>query len=241
MASASSREARAERAAAALEERRRAERRRSALMIGGVVLALLLIVVAGFLVTRARDTSQQVAAPAAGSGYGVALGDASAPKTVVIYEDFLCPYCGQLERATHTELADLADRGNVYVEYRPFDLLRTDYSMAAASAFKVVLDAAGPQVAKKFHDTLYAEQPEESGPYPDASWLVQKAVAAGATESEVRDGIENVSQKSWVDRASAAATKAGVRGTPTVLVDGKVYDNGTTVADLAKNLLSSLQ
>jgi protein-disulfide isomerase len=160
---------------------------------------------------------------------------------VVIYEDFLCPYCGELERATHTDLAGLADDGKVYVEYRPFDLLRTDYSMAAASAFKVVLDAAGPDVAKKFHDELYADQPDEGGPYPDADGLVEKAVAAGAAEGEVRDGIENVSQRAWVDRASAAAEKAGVRGTPTVLVDGKVYNDGSTVADLAKNLVASLR
>lgn len=243
MSSKSSREARAERAAAALKERERAERRRRTFMVGGVVLVLLVVVAVGFLVTRSRDTSGHVAAPAAGeaSGYGVAVGHRSARKKVVIYEDFLCPYCGELEKASHAELAKLADQGKAYVEYRPFDLLRTDYSLAAANAFKVVLDAAGPGVAKKFHDELYADQPAEAGPYPDADWLVQKAVDAGANEGDVRHGIEQQTEKAWVDRATAAASKAGVKGTPTVLVNGRPFTDGRTVDELATNLVATLR
>jgi len=160
---------------------------------------------------------------------------------VVIYEDFLCPYCGELEQATHSELATLADEGKVYVEYRPFNLLQTDYSVDAAAAFKVVLDASGPDVAKKFHDLLYENQPEESGPYPDSSWLVDKAVEAGAQEGKVSNDIEQGTGKAWVEDASAAASDSGVRGTPTILLDGKVFQDGRTVDDLANNLLAQLQ
>ena len=242
MANKSARDTRAERAAAALQEQKRRERRRATLMVGGVVLAMLVIVAGGFLVNRARDTSSNVSAAPAGSGsYGVAIGDKGAPNTVVVYEDFLCPYCGELEKATHSELATLADQGKVYVEYRPFNLLQTDYSVAAASAFKVVLDDSGPQVAKKFHDLLYADQPSEGGPYPDSSWLVDKAVQAGATESDVRAGIEQESRQAWVDAATTAAGDAGVRGTPTILLDGKVFQDGTTVDDLANNLVAAVQ
>jgi protein-disulfide isomerase len=242
MAKQSARESRTERAAAAMEVQRRRERRRATLMILGVVLVLLVVVVGGFLVNRARDTSSNVSAPAAGTGnYGVAIGDKNAPHTVVIYEDFLCPYCGELEKITHSELATLADQGKVYVEYRPFNLLQTDYSVAAASAFKVVLDSSGPTVAKKFHDLLYADQPAETGPFPSSSWLVDKAVQAGAKESAVRSGIEQESQKAWVDRASTAAHDAGVRGTPTILLDGQVFQDGRTIGDLAQNLLDQVK
>ena len=242
MSKQSARETRAERAAAALAVQRRQERRRASLMIGGVVLAILVIVVAGFLINRARDTSTDVAAPAAGSGnYGVAIGQQDAPHKVVIYEDFLCPYCGELEKVTHSDLATLADQGKVYVEYRPFNLLQTDYSVNAAAAFKVVLDTSGPDVAKKFHDLLYADQPEESGPYPDSGWLVDKAVEAGAQEGKVSSDIEQGTGKTWVDDATKAATDAGVRGTPTILLDGKVFQDGRTVDDLANNLLAELK
>lgn len=242
MSKKSARDTRAERAAAALIEQRRRERRRTTLMVGGVVLAMILLVGGGFLVNRMRDTSNDVAAPAPGSGsYGVAIGDKTAPHTVVVYEDFLCPYCGQLERASHADLTRLADAGKVYVEYRPFDLLQTDYSLASAAAFKVVLDASGPEVAKKFHDLLYAAQPDEAGPFPDNDWLVQKAVEAGATEGDVRPGIEDQSGASWVQDATKAARDAGVNGTPTVLLDGKVFTDFRTMDQLAANLVAALK
>ncbi|MCW2794404.1 MAG: oxidoreductase [Nocardioides sp.] len=242
MSKKSARETRAERAAAALIEQRRQERRRTTLMVGGVVLAMVLIVGAGFLVNRMRDTSTDVAAPPAGSGdYGVAIGDKTAPHTVIVYEDFLCPFCGEFEKVSHEDLAQLAEDGKVYVEYRPFDLLDTDYSVAAAAALKVVLDASGPEVAKKFHDLLYAEQPDEGGPYPDSDWLVKKAVEAGATEAKVRTGIENETGKSWVQDATKAAADAGVNSTPTVLLDGTVFTDGRTPDQLAANLVEALK
>jgi protein-disulfide isomerase len=237
----SARESRAERAAAALKEQQRAERLRRTLMIGGVVVVILAIVVGGFLINRARDTSADVSAPPAGSGsFGVTIGQKSAPHSVVIYEDFLCPYCGELESASHEEMAKLAEEGKVYVEYRPFNLLRTDYSVAAAGAFKVVLDAAGPEAAKKFHDELYADQPEESGPYPDTSWLVDKAVEAGADETAVRSAIENGKGDAWVTEATKAASDAGVHSTPTIVLDGKVFQDGRTPDELAQNLIDQL-
>lgn len=232
---------RTERAAAALKEQQRAERRRATRMIAGVVAAILVVVLGGFFLTRSLDNSTQVSAPPAGSGsYGVTIGQKSAPHDVVIYEDFLCPYCGELERASHTKLADLAQQGKVYVEYRPFDLLNTDYSVAAASAFKVVLDDAGPAAAKKFHDELYADQPTEGGPYPSSSWLIDKAVAAGASRGAVTSAIEHTSQKAWVEQATAKAKAAGVRSTPTVLLDGKVFTDWTTINDLAGNLVKKV-
>jgi protein-disulfide isomerase len=234
---------RAERAAAAMREQQRQEQRRRNLMIGGVVAAVLVIVVAGYFLSRALDTTTDVAAPAAGSTYGVTVGPSDAPHEVVIYEDFLCPFCGELEKATRDDLSQLAADGKVRVEYRPFNLLSAagDYSARSAGAFSVVLDRSGPEVAKKFHDLLYENQPSESGPFPENDKLVQLAVQAGATESEVREPIESEAGSSWVTKATRAALDAGVRGTPTVLLDGKVFQDGRTMEELGSNLVAKLQ
>jgi protein-disulfide isomerase len=233
---------RAERAAAALREQRREESRRRALMIGGVVLVLLVAIVAGFLFTRAKDTTTDVSAPSAGSDFGLTVGPQDAPHTVVIYEDFLCPYCGELEAATRTDLARLAADGKVQVEYRPFELLSSlgDYSGRSAGAFSIVLDKAGPQVAKKYHDLLYENQPSEKGPFLDDAQLVSLAVEAGASESDVKAPIEAHQGKQWVAAATKAAFDAGVQSTPTVLLDGKVFQQGRTVQELARNLVQQV-
>ena len=236
---------RAERAAAAMRERQLEERRRRNLMVGGVVLVLLLIIAGGYLLSRALDTTNNVKAPAAGSAssqYGLTVGPASAPHNIVIYEDFLCPYCGELERATRADLSKLTADGKVQVEYRPFDLLSQagDYSARSASAFSIVLDKSGPQVAKKFHDLLYENQPQETGPFPSNDQLVKLAVQAGAQESAVRGPIESFAGKQWVAGATKAAMDAGVRGTPTVLLDGKVFTDGRTMDEMAHNLIAQV-
>lgn len=240
---------RTRRAAEAVREQEQAERRRRWLMIGGVVVALIAIVVAGTFALRASDPTNDVEAPVAGaesSGvqeFGVSIGDPAAPRKVIIYEDFLCPFCGDLEAATRDDLVRLADEGKVFVEFRPFELLGGigDYSARATNAFAVVLEEAGAEQAKAFHDRAFADQPEEGGPYPDDDELVEWAVAAGADEDAVRDGIIDGAQQDWVDRATQSAADAGVRSTPTVLVDGEVFQAGGTAEELGEELIAELE
>ena len=224
-------------------EQERAERRRRMLSIGGVVLAMVLIIGIGFAIQRSRDTSDDVAAAPAGQGeYGVTIGPEDAPHDIVIYEDFLCPFCGDLEEATRADLARLAEEGKVTVEYRPFELLSriSDYSGRATNAFAVVLEESGPEVAKTFHDLLFEEQPSESGPFPTDADLVDLAVEAGAEESAVAEGIESGAMSDWVDEATQAAQDAGVQGTPTVLLDGEPV-NGGSIEEIAQALVDGVE
>jgi protein-disulfide isomerase len=225
------------RAAAAMAEQQRHERRRRNLMVFGVVGAILLIVVVGFLISRSMDTTTDVNAPSAGSELGLTIGPDDAPNKVVIYEDFLCPFCGEFEAATRDDLAQ------VQVEYRPFNFLSSlgDYSARSAGAFSIVLDKSGPDVAKKFHDLLYENQPDEKGPFPTDDDLVQLAVEAGAKESDVSAAIKAQDGADWVDRATRSAADAGVSATPTIVLNGEPFQDGRTVDDLASNLIAQLQ
>ena len=177
--------------------------------------------VAGIIISRGGEVE---ATEAGASDYGVTIGDADAPHTMVVYEDFLCPACGEFEETSGDQLAELADAGEVYVDYRPFVLLRSRSATTPPGrreAFGVVLAESGPEVAKEFHDLLYADQPEENADsYPDADWLVAKAVEAGADEAAVRPGIE-AGEGDFSDGATAEAVDANVNRTPTVILDGE--------------------
>lgn len=233
---------RAARVTAAIEEQQREERRRRNLMVGGVVGVLLVIVAVIAAVTFALDTTEDVDAPAAGSEFGLTIGPADAAREVVVYEDFHCVHCADLEQRTSEDLTRLAEEGAVRVEYRPVSFLG-EYSTRAANAFKVVLDESGPEAAKTFHDLLFESYDEASSSEAglDDDTLVELAVEAGAEEDAVRPGIEGMEQQDWVDAATGAAQDAGVRGTPTILLDGEVFQDGATTEELAENLLAELQ
>ncbi len=236
---------RAARAAALRAEQERQERLRRTLTIGAVVLGILVIIAGGFLIQSQRDsTGNDAAAPAGATAeYGVVAGKAGADHEVVIYEDFLCPVCGELETRAGDALTAAVEDGRVRVEYRPVNFLSRfgDFSMDAANAYAVVLDAEGPEVAKAFHDAVYADQPsEEADELPGSAWLIDKAVAAGASEEAVTSGIEDGAFTGWVDNATGAASEAGVNGTPTVLLDGEPVP-GATIDEVAANLVAGIR
>ncbi|MDO9397315.1 MAG: thioredoxin domain-containing protein [Herbiconiux sp.] len=213
-----------------LKKQAKAQERRRNLMVGGVV-AVVLIIVGGvfFLVSQNKNVDTDDKTTEAGqSDYGLALGSKDAPDKLVIYEDFLCPICGEYEATTSDKIAELVAADKLYVDYRPFTLLDRfgPYSADAASAFGVVLDTSGPEVAKKFHDLLYDDQPaEDATDFPGADWLLQKAVEAGATEADVKAGIE-AGENDFAKNATKEAFAAGVQGTPTVILNGELFNGG---------------
>ncbi len=236
---------RTERAAAALEAERRRNRNRQLLGVGGIVAVLVVIVVVLTLVLQKQDATSEVTTvpPAGANDYSLPVGDPDAPHDVVVYEDFLCPFCGEFEAASRDDLTQLAEDGQVYLEYRPLNFLSRigDYSERATNAFAAVLDQEGPATAKEFHDRLFENQPGESGPFPDDAALIDLAVSVGADEATITPAVEDLAFESWVAGATDQASKAGVNATPTILLDGKPFEDGTTVEDLAANLAAAIQ
>ena len=183
------------------------------------------------------------AVPGPGSSHGLTIGSSTAPHRVVVYEDFLCPFCGEFEKASHEELASLAADGKVEVEYRPFVLLSNagPYSARSTRIWSLVLQQDGDDVAKKFHDLLYANQPSEEGPFPSNDDLVTLAGQAGADTAKLQDAITAGDGVDWPVEATKSAEKYGVKSTPTVILDGKPFTSGATPADLAANLVKAVQ
>ena len=233
---------RAARAAEAIKQREAAERRRRVLVIGSI-MAVLAIIVGGAwwaIANNAEETPSSLSG--ASPEYAVAVGEEDAPTQIIVYEDFLCPFCGELERATRENAQAAVADGSVRIEYRPINLLERfgDYSVRSANAFKVVADASDLEVAQRFHDLLFDQQPSEEGPFPDDEWLVEQAVAAGAEEADVRPGIEDLSEEAWVDSATSEALDSlGIQGTPTVFIDGE-HVQGQTFQDVIDRVNEAL-
>ncbi len=237
----------AERAATLRAEQERQDRRKRTLWITGAVVAVLALIVVVFVVVQAgRDTTGKAATPPAGAvdTYSVPMGAADAPVTVTVYEDFMCPYCGDFEQVSSERLKKYAESGDVQVRYHVVSFLddasSTDYSTRAANALAVVLDTAGPEAAVKFHDELYANQPEEgSAGIPDQQ-LIDMAVEAGADEQAITAPIEDLKFEQWVVNSTDEWSSRGFNSTPTVTVNGEKVEF-TTAQDLLTNTESAIE
>lgn len=223
---------------------RAAERRRRTLVVSAVVIVAIVIAVVIVVVVKNQHKTPSVAGNGVGGStgsYGFVLGKASAPASMVIYEDFQCPICKSFEDLDGATLSKYIDNGTLKVEYRPIAFLDrmsagNNYSTRSLNAAACVSNDTDIKTWKAFHDILYKNQPPENTPGMTDAQLIAYAKQAGATSSAVQSCITDQTYKNWTVSATDAANKAGVTGTPTVKLNGKAVSGDTlgNPTDLAK-------
>ena len=154
-------------------------------------------------------------------------GPVDAPVTVVEYGDYECPYCA----AARPVLAALVDSsaGRVRLVFRNFPLADVHpYALTAALA----AEAAGARgVFWGMHDLLFERQDRlrdaDLARYADSLGLPGAAVVGDAAqpygdkvEADFRSGVDS-----------------GVRGTPTLFVDGRRYTGRVDLPSLEAAVL----
>lgn len=136
-------------------------------------------------------------------------GRPEAPITLVEYGDFECPYCG----AAAPVLRRLVDEsgGMVRLVYRHFPLFTVHpFALTAALA----AEAAGDRFWD-MHDLLFAHQSRLTDPDLDSyAMMLGLDAVTGEAAQPYRAAVE-ADYVSGVD--------AGVRGTPTLFADGRLY------------------
>ena len=204
-------------------------------MAAVVVLVVLVVVI---VVQTHRTSTPDTAATPAGTvdgGTAVPVGQDAAPVVLDVYEDFQCPICAEFEATVGGTVDGLVSGGQAVVRYHPIAFLdrasTSEYSTRALNAAAVVLDRAGKDAFARLHDLLFAHQPAEGSAGLSDDQLIQYAGQAGATGAEVADGIRNREFEDWTKKVTDASSKAGITGTPTVLVDGTVLDSTQLTPD----------
>lgn len=221
---------RQQQAAAARSAKRTGTVVKAAWATGLAVIAVMLAVIVWSFVRpgSAGVAAGALVAPASASEAGaVVIGDRNAKVTVSIYADFMCPYCGQFERANGTDLTAAVESGKAKLEIHPMAFLDpqssgTKYSTRAANAFVTVANA-DPALAWKFDRLLYANQPEEGSSGLTDAQLVDYAKQAGVPDS-VTATFSEQTYVPWVQKVTDQAFASGITGTPTVKINGQVFN-----------------
>lgn len=211
---------------AALAEQQRQKSRRRATLIGTTALAAL---AAGALLLSTRINTQVDL-----TGQPV-LGAADAPHTLVIFGDLKCPACRSFEAQNAERLAAARTRGvikTVFMHY-PFLArarhLNEDDSLVMATAAECGYLTGGAELHDTIVQGLYAQQQGEDDTWGSRARLPDLLTRAGLSAPQVQAVTtcvdRNPAAADAVQRDQAAARAAGLRGTPLLILDGKILTN----------------
>jgi protein-disulfide isomerase len=203
-------------AAAAAAKAAKEQRARTTRIVAGVVV-LVLVVVGGIWWQVQRSTVDDVADPGPQVASellddGVAIGDADKP-VVDIYLDFLCPHCAEMEQRIGAAIGAMAEEGEAQVVIHPITLIDPAESARSAAAFGC---AGGTTKELGFQKALFDNA---AGGF-STDRLVEIGASVGLTDPAFVQCVKNDDKADWATAVNTAATQAGVKGTPTIFVDG---------------------
>jgi len=162
---------------------------------------------------------------------------------IVTYIDYACPICKNFEEANAEQMKSWVTSGDATLEIHPISILDrvslgTKYSSRAANAAVCVANYE-PDQYMAVNDALFAGQPEENTSGLDTAELKTLVADAGADSDEVASCIQDKTFSDWVTSATDLVTSGSLAsdtvtefvGTPTVLVNGELYQGSVTDAD----------
>ena len=169
---------------------------------------------------------------------GTTLGEADAPVTLYVYEDFQCPYCGQFSREVLPEVIrnHVAD-GEAKVVSRPLVFLGDDSLEAARAAL-----AAGEQgLYWQYHSLLFENQgAENSGHVTDGFLSGLAREVSGLDLNAWNDRRTGYSFEAELGEAQSGARSSGIDSTPSLVVVGPDGEKKLTGAEGPEEVSASI-
>ncbi len=148
--------------------------------------------------------------------FGPPLGDAKAPVVIVEFSDFTCPFCQRLAPTLEKFVTDRASR--VRLHFKPYAIETHANSLEAAQAVEWARERGA---FWKMHDILFAN------PFAaDPDSLVIFAKELGLDGDELAAALKSERYVPRVRASMAEAKGAGIAGTPTLFVDGRMLRAG---------------
>jgi protein-disulfide isomerase/uncharacterized membrane protein len=149
-------------------------------------------------------------------------GPADAPVSVVVYSDFLCPYCRQLAQALTGFMPRAAGRIKVYYKHYPLDstcnpkIARSIHAGSCALALGGIC-ASNQGKFEAYHDRVFSLELQN----PQPSDVIRLAGEAGLNAAALEGCMEDPKTRAVLDSQIAEGIRLGVTSTPTVYIDGK--------------------
>jgi protein-disulfide isomerase len=150
------------------------------------------------------------------------LGEEDAPVTMVVYEDFECPFCKRFEEGAVSQIvSNYVDSGQVKIVWkdRPLTQLHP-WAKPGAEAMECVYREGGNNVFWNLKDEVFSNQNQLSTSNAQSqikSWAAEE----GVSESAIQNCIDSGDAMSEVEADSTEGQEIGASGTPTSFVNGQ--------------------
>jgi protein-disulfide isomerase len=153
---------------------------------------------------------------------GTTLGPATAPVVMELYSDFQCPACrmfvtGQLPLL----VADFVRAGSLRIEAHDIDILDRAGSTESLDLAAGAACAARQDRYWAFHDLVFWNQGRENRGDHDAAFIAAVASAAGVDPASISSCLAEPSVRAAIAAETDSALAAGIRSTPTLVVNGQ--------------------
>ncbi len=149
-------------------------------------------------------------------------GVAEAPIKIVLYGDFLCPWCRQLALTIQQHIKKWQPNVIVYYKYypldqqcNPYDTKNTHPGSCWASVGGLCAQAQGH--FWEYHDRIYAVPPRKPSPQD----ILQIGADAGLDTTAMKSCMNALQMKVMIHKFVEEAKSDGVTGAPTVFINGK--------------------
>ena len=223
------------------EQERQKQRDGQAKSISGTKwrnIAIIAVIVVGFGLVIAGLVSKKGGNPNATPVDTVAADDwtkgpADASKMLLVFSDFQCPACSASEPWVNQAMTEFKD--TVQFVFRDFPLrsIHPNAQIAAQAA-----EAAGLQ--NKFwemHDLLFEKQAEWSDSADPKTFFVRYAETLSLDKTQFESDLTSDPVIQRIEDDYQSGLKAGIPGTPTFFLNGKMLNNVKNYEDL-KAILS---
>jgi protein-disulfide isomerase len=169
-----------------------------------------------------RQAPQQPSGPNPATVYQLPVGASAtkgpenAPVTITEFSDYQCPFCARTEPLISDMVKQYPDKVRVVFKHFPLVSIH-QYAMPAAKA------AIAAQKQGKFwemHEKLFANQRALGD-----QQIKQYAQEIGLDMTKFETDMNSPEVQKQIQDDMALATKVGLRGTPTVFVNGKILQN----------------
>jgi protein-disulfide isomerase len=210
------------------EEKQEQARRKEKL--GAVVYkvaAVVLIPLILFVLYQGYSSGVSAPSPAEVSASDHVLGSRDAPVTLVVYGDFQCPACKEESDVVARAWRQISERVQLVFRHYPLDthqhaFLAARYAEAAARQDRFW----------EFYSMLYADQALWSTTENAAQVIESMAAQLGLDVDQLRADAELPEVREKIVADQRGGTRAGVRGTPSLFINGRPVSNPRTPTEL---------